>query len=212
MTPDRSAAATPAARTATVATALAMSGPAAAFPATEPAAAPPPDPPPPPPALEPAAAPPPASPPAPPAPDALPRTECSNAAEATAGSGANAARSRRRSPIEDWNARHSEQSRRWARMSRRFETRPSAVGELPADPVAAHLPALLHLAQAEPGLVDGLARDRGRGVERGADLLEAEARQLAHHQRRALALGQLVEVGEQCAQPLARSPRSSATP
>ena len=77
------------------------------------------------------------------------------------------------------------------------------VGEPPRHLCAGHLTPLLELAQAQPRLVDRLSRDRGRGVERRADLVEVEAGQLAHHQRRSLALRKLGEVGEQLAQALA---------
>ena len=85
----------------------------------------------------------------------------------TAGSGASAARSRRR-PVDRrrGSARHSGQARRCAWMSRRRTcARPrseSTVHHL----LAAHLTPRLHLAQAEPRLVDGLPGDGRRGVER----------------------------------------------
>ena len=79
-----------------------------------------------------------------------------------------------------------------------------AVGERLGHRLAAHLPSLIHLPQAEPRLVEGLAGDRGRGAEGGADLGEVETRQLAHDQGPALALGQLVEVGDQPPQPFPR--------
>ena len=72
--------------------------------------------------------------------------------------------------------RQSGQARRWARMSRRRVTRPSASDSALVTASQVHLTTLVHLAQAQPRLVEGLAGDRRRSAERGGDLRRSRAR------------------------------------
>ena len=78
-----------------------------------------------------------------------------------------------------------------------------AVGDPAADRLAARLAALCELVQRAPRVVDRLLGAGRRALERGGDLRVAQARHLAHHERRALALGQRADVVEQRRQALA---------
>ena len=65
-----------------------------------------------------------------------------------------------------------------------------------------HLAPPTQLPQPHTGLVDGLTGGRLGGRDRGGDLRVAQAAQLPHHEGPSLALGQLIEVGDQVAQAL----------
>jgi hypothetical protein len=77
------------------------------------------------------------------------------------------------------------------------------IGEDPGHRLALQAAAVIHLLEVAPGLVEGLAHDGATGVEGGPDLREVEPAQLAHHQHRPLALGQVREVLQQPLQLLA---------
>ncbi len=77
---------------------------------------------------------------------------------------------------------------------------PVAVRERSPHPVARHVAPGGQVVQRQAGVVDELLDDRGVLAQGPPDLLVPQAAQLAHHQRRALAVGQLVQVLAQLAQ------------
>ncbi len=180
--PLRSAAVAPiAATTAQVAAVLTTVEPSSALPAPTPAA--------------------PAT-PLPAAPEPAPNVPCRIAAEAATGSGAIARSSPRRRAIDSWNARQSAHPLQVGLDLPPPHDPAIGLGDRPDHLIAPHLTPRFHLAQADPGLVHGLAGRVRRGVERGADLGELEVGQLAHHERGTLALRQLAEVVDQPPEPL----------
>jgi hypothetical protein len=77
-----------------------------------------------------------------------------------------------------------------------------AVGDDPLGLLAVHRTPLGHLHQRPPRLEDRLLGCTGRDTEGQADLRMGQAGQLPHDERAALALRQLVQVGDEHRQPL----------